>query len=148
MGWIKIFSFTENKENIFDYLPWYFYKQENWIKIYVKKWKQYKNNFIVQIKGTTDRSKAMQLTDSDIIISKSQLPLLKKNEYYWYDLINYDVFNISGKYLGKVIDLIRTKNNDILIIKNESNKKNILIPFIDKTIIKKVNINKKIITVQ
>jgi 16S rRNA processing protein RimM len=76
------------------------------------------------------------------------LPLLKKNEYYWYDLINYDVFNINCKYLGKVIDLIRTKNNDILIIKHESNKKNILIPFIDKTTIKKVDINKKIITVQ
>jgi 16S rRNA processing protein RimM len=90
------------------------------------------------------------LTNSDIIISKYTLPILKKNNYYWNDIINCEVFNINQSYLGKVINLIRTKNNDILIVKNklEVFKKNILIPFIEKKIIKSINTNNKFIIVQ
>lgn len=76
--------------------------------------------------------------------------MLKKNEYYWHDIINYKVFNTYKNYLGKVIDLIRTKNNDILIVKDtlEKSKKNIFIPFIEQKIIQEINSKYKFITVQ
>lgn len=90
------------------------------------------------------------MTNSDILISKHKLPSLKKNEYYWNDIINYEVFNVDKHYLGKVTSLIRTKNNDILIIKNSLEKfnKNILIPFIENQIIKNIDTHYKYITVQ
>lgn len=76
--------------------------------------------------------------------------MLKKDNYYWNDLINYKVFNVNQRYLGTVIDLIRTKNNDILVLKNKlkTSEKSILIPFIEKIIIKNVNTNNKFILVQ
>jgi 16S rRNA processing protein RimM len=104
----------------------------------------------VQIKGISDRSKARNVTNSDIVISKKKLSSLKKNEYYWNDIINYEVFNVDKHYLGKVTSLIRTKNNDILIIKNPLEKlnKNILIPFIENQIIKNIDTHYKYIIVQ
>ncbi|ACL30749.1 ribosome maturation factor RimM [Buchnera aphidicola] len=150
LGWINIFSFTEEQEKIFNYLPWFFFKEKNWTRIQIKNWKKYKNNFIVHIKDISDRSVVSQFTNSDIIISKHTLPALKKNDYYWNDIINYKVFNIDQHYLGTVINLIRTRNNDILIVKNKLkiHQKNILIPFIDNKIIKNVNTDKKFILVQ
>ncbi|QCI20529.1 16S rRNA processing protein RimM [Buchnera aphidicola (Brachycaudus cardui)] len=120
------------------------------IKIQLTDWKPYKNNFIVHIKDISNRSLARELTNSDIIISKYTLPTLKKNEYYWNDLINYKVFNTHKHYLGKVIDLMRAKNNDILVVKNtlKISKKNIFIPFIEQKIIRQINSNYKFITVQ
>jgi len=150
LGWITIFSFTEKKEKIFDYLPWFFLKDNKWIQIYLKNWKKYNKNFIILIKNIYDRSTVMQFTNSDIIIDKNQLPFLKKNEYYWYDIINYQVINTNQIYLGQVTDLLRTKYNDILIVKNKKNKnnhQNTLIPFIEKKIIKKIDLSKKIIIV-
>ncbi|QCI21112.1 ribosome maturation factor RimM [Buchnera aphidicola (Hyperomyzus lactucae)] len=150
LGWISVFSFTEKEEKIFKYLPWFFYKEKKWTKVQINNWKKHKNNFIVQIKGISDRSKARKVTNSDILISKHKLPSLKKNEYYWNDIINYEVFNVDKHYLGKVTSLIRTKNNDILIIKNSLEKfnKNILIPFIENQIIKNIDTHYKYITVQ
>jgi len=78
------------------------------------------------------------------------LPILKKNDYYWNDIIDYKVFNVDQFYLGQVINLIRTKNNDILVVKNKPEvfNKNILIPFIENKIIKSINTNNKSIIVQ
>ncbi|QCI22450.1 ribosome maturation factor RimM [Buchnera aphidicola] len=150
LGWINIFSFLEKQEKIFNYFPCFFLKEETWTKIHLDNWKKYKKNFIIHIKGVFDRSEVMQMTNSDIIINSHQLPILKKNEYYWFQIIQLKVFNINKIYLGKVIDLIRTKSNDILIIKNElkNYKKNILIPFIYDKIIKKIDINNNIIIVE
>ncbi|QCI25597.1 ribosome maturation factor RimM [Buchnera aphidicola (Sitobion avenae)] len=150
LGWINIFSFTEKQEKIFNYLPWFFLKEKKWTSIQITNWKKHKNNFIIHVKGISDRSIISQFTNSDIIISKSSLPLLKKDNYYWNDLINYKVFNVNQRYLGTVIDLIRTKNNDILVLKNKlkTSEKSILIPFIEKIIIKNVNTNNKFILVQ
>ncbi|QCI24106.1 ribosome maturation factor RimM [Buchnera aphidicola (Macrosiphoniella sanborni)] len=150
LGWITIFSFTEEKEKIFSYLPWFFYKEKKWTKIIVDDWKKYKNNFIIHIKEISNRSIIKKFTNSDIIISQYTLPKLKKNNYYWTDIINCQVFNIDKNYLGKVIELTRTKNNDILIIQNpfKISKKNILIPFVENTIIKNIKINNKLIIVQ
>ncbi|QCI20149.1 ribosome maturation factor RimM [Buchnera aphidicola (Brevicoryne brassicae)] len=150
LGWITIFSFSEKKEKIFNYLPWFFFKEKKWIKINLDNWKKHKKNFIVKIKGVSDRTEATMLTNSNILINSHQLPILKKNEYYWFEIISFNVFNTNQEYLGQVIDLMRTKNNDILIIKNElkNYKKKILIPFIDKEIINKIDVYNKIIIVQ
>lgn len=97
----------------------------------------------------SNRSAASTFTNLNIIINKNKLPILKKNEYYWNEIIGYKVFNMHHYYLGKVLNLMRTEKNDILIVKNDlkNYKKNILIPFIDKKIIKYVNIVSKCITV-
>lgn len=77
------------------------------------------------------------------------MPLLKDNNYYWNDIINCKVFNTNNNYIGQVINLIRTNNNDILVIQNKLSpfKKNILIPFIENTIIKNINIHNQLIIV-
>ncbi|XBC41626.1 MAG: PRC-barrel domain-containing protein [Buchnera aphidicola (Kaburagia rhusicola rhusicola)] len=56
------------------------------------------------------------------------------------------------KILGKVTDLIATSSNDVLVVnkiisKSNHIQKNVLIPFINKAVIKKVDITKKIIIV-
>ncbi|WP_422667309.1 ribosome maturation factor RimM [Buchnera aphidicola] len=150
LGWITLFSFTEKKENIFHYSPWFIIEDKYFKKIDLNTWKKHKNNFIVNIKNIINRSIATQFTNKNILIYANQLPKLKNDEYYWQDIINYKVFNTKNIYLGNVINLIRTAYNDILIIKNQFqllNKKEILIPIIYYKIIKKIDNTNKIIYV-
>lgn len=149
LGWMKIFSFTENQEKIFDYKPWFILKEKKMEKIQPKAWKNYKNNFIFCVKNISDPSEAKKLTNLNIFINRNILPKLPHDEYYWNDIISCNVFDTQKKYLGKVINLIRTQYNDIIVIEHLSKKKykKIIIPFIDQKIIQNVNIKKKTIIV-
>ncbi|XBC38981.1 MAG: ribosome maturation factor RimM [Buchnera aphidicola (Melaphis rhois)] len=151
LGWIRIFSFTKKKQNIFNYHPWYINESEKITKAHIQFWKNKEKYFIVKIKDVSNRSEAKKLTNIYVTIKENTLPLLKNNEYYWKDIINCTIFNMENKKLGIVINLIETPSNDILVINNKSksniNNKNILIPFIKNKVIKIVNINKKVIIV-
>ncbi|BGI50776.1 MAG: ribosome maturation factor RimM [Arsenophonus endosymbiont of Ceratovacuna japonica] len=150
-GWIKVFSFTKYNEDIFKYQPWFIQHLKQWKKLKIEKWKNHNNNFIIKINNINDRNDANLITNCKIIINSLQLPKLKNNEYYWKDLIGYKVITVKGYNLGYVQNLMETVSNDVLIIK--SNKKDTfninkrLIPFIDKQVIKNINICTKIIKV-
>nr|WP_275226100.1 ribosome maturation factor RimM [Buchnera aphidicola] len=149
LGWINLFSLTENKEKIFSYLPWFTLKNKKWKTIQLKNWKKHNNRFIIQINNVIDRSIASTWTNADIFIDQSQLPKLKKNEYYWNDIIKCEVFNVKHQYLGTVINLTSNKYNDTILIKNKIKKnKTIMIPFIIEKIVKNIDIKNKTIIVQ
>ncbi|XBC38451.1 MAG: ribosome maturation factor RimM [Buchnera aphidicola (Floraphis choui)] len=152
LGWIRVFSFTEEKQNIFKYYPWYIQKEKFKIIINVKNWKDKNKYFLVKIKNINNRSIAEKLTNYHVIINQSTLPKLQNDNYYWKDVIGCNVFNIKNKELGIVTDLMQTFSNDILVVNktfknNIKKKQNILIPFIEKKIIKTINISNKTIIV-
>lgn len=74
-----------------------------------------------------------------LVIPKEDLKKLKNGEYYIFQLINLDAYDLNGNFLGKVIKFIENpKANDSIII---SNGNEIAIPFI-KEFIKEINLNK------
>ncbi|XBC39495.1 MAG: ribosome maturation factor RimM [Buchnera aphidicola (Nurudea shiraii)] len=149
LGWIHVFSFTEKNYNIFNYLPWFIKIKKEKNIIHVSNWKKKQKHFIIKIKNIESRSIVQKLTNHYINIERNSLPKLKANNYYWRDIINCNAINESNEFLGTVSNIIRTSSNDILVIKRQqtNKKKDILIPFVLKNIIKKVNIEKKTIIV-
>lgn len=146
LGWNKMISFTENKKSIFKYNP-LFYKKKNIIHILkITQWKTIKNNFLIKIKNVDNRNIATLFKNIEIFVNITQIKK-KKNEYLWHDILLCQVFDVKKKFLGIVTKIIRTYTNDVLLIKKNNHNKEILIPFIKKKIIKKINIKKKIIFV-
>lgn len=149
-GWVHIISYTDLKKNIFNYFPWKLQNSKN--KLYkndIIKWKKYKENFIVLIKGIYNRTNTIKIIKKKITIKSTQLPILKSNEYYWNNILSCLVYNIQNKFLGYVIKILENNFYDILVIqkKNAIKKKIIYIPFVEPKIIKIVNIIKKKIIV-
>lgn len=150
-GWLRIFSSTEEAENIFKYQPWFVQRANKWQPIFLESWKRHNQDFIVSIKYIKDRKTAMLMTNYEIMIDSSQLPLLDNGDYYWKDLIGCQVVTITGYQLGKIINLIETGSNDVLVVKD--NSKDIfgvqerLIPFLCGPVIKSVNIMTRLIKV-
>jgi 16S rRNA processing protein RimM len=56
---------------------------------------------------------ARKLIGTDIYIEKSQLPKLKKGEYYWEELIGLEVVNKELIVLGKASNLVSTGANSV-----------------------------------
>jgi 16S rRNA processing protein RimM len=125
-GWLKIHTYTEFDASILDYKPWYISKtvtvvnsSTEWEKIEVEAAQTHGKGIIVKLPNINSPEDARLLTGKLIAIHRDQLPKLKKDEYYWSDLEGLTVINKNGEVLGKVIYLMETGSNDVLVVKND-----------------------------
>jgi 16S rRNA processing protein RimM len=126
-GWVKVFSFTECKENILNYSPWLLKKSGETKSVNVVDGKLQGKVVVAQLDGITDRDEAASLMGWDIFITPDQLPKVAKDEYYWSDLIGLAVETNLGIQLGVVESLLETGANDVVIVKGERER---VIPFL------------------
>ncbi|APC10709.1 ribosome maturation factor RimM [Providencia rettgeri] len=149
-GWLKVFSSTEHAESIFDYQPWFIQRSGQWQHIEIEDWKHHNKDIIVKLGGVDDRDAAALLTNFEIAVNSTQLPELE-NEYYWKDLMGCQVVTLQGYGLGIVTDMMETGSNDVLVIKANLKDafgiKERLVPFLDGQVIKKVDLDAKLIEV-
>lgn len=144
-GWLKISTYTEYGPDILDYRPWYTSRNgRDWKEIDVEDGKQHGNGVIAKLAGIDTPEDARLLTGTLIAIQRSQLPELTKGEFYWSDLIGLTVINKDGTELGKVIYLMETGSNDVLVIKG--NKEH-AIPYLPGSVVLDINLEKKEIRV-
>jgi 16S rRNA processing protein RimM len=140
-GWLKIKSYAEFNANLLEYKPWYIQNQQDeWSTIDVESGRMHGKSLIVKFAGIHNPEEARLLTGKIIAITRSQLPKLDENEYYWSDLIGLTVINQNGENLGKVIYLMETGSNDVLIIKGE---KEHAIPYLFGKVITNIDLAKK-----
>lgn len=150
-GWLKVFSSTEHAESIFNYQPWFIQRSDQWQHIALEDWKHHNKDIIVKLIGVDDRDTATLLTNFEITVDSDQLPKLDNNEYYWKDLMGCHVVTLQGYDLGTIVDMIETGSNDVMVIKanlkDAFSIKERLVPFLDGQVIKKVDLNSKLIKV-
>lgn len=139
-GWVKIQSYTELTADILTYTPWYLEDKNDWKRIKLEAGKEHGKGIIVKLPGYDNPEKARLLTGKRIAVLRSELPVLEKNEYYWSDLEGLTVINQSGLVLGKVIYLIETGSNDVLIVKGDNEH---AIPYLPDDVVKSIDLEKK-----
>jgi len=133
-GWVKVFSFTDDRENILGFSPWLLKKDSNSRLIKVIDGMLQGKAIVARLDGINDRDQAAGLMGWDIFISPEQLPKAAEGEYYWSDLIGLHVETIEGVSLGVVDSLLETGANDVVIVHGERER---VIPFLQgQTIIK------------
>jgi 16S rRNA processing protein RimM len=136
-GWLKIFSYSRPRENIFSYTSWLI-KQVNgsWTMQKVSEWKPQSKGLIAHFDGVDDRDAAQAFVGLEISVSREQLPELAEDEYYWCDLIGLEVVNQAEDILGTVVEIQETGANDVLVVKGDERY---LIPLLKGSVIKQVD---------
>ena len=148
-GWVKIHPYTDERENIFDYKPWWLQTDQGWKKIQVAQYKVASQDLIVQILDFDDRDIARQeLCQRNIAVERSEFPELDSSEYYWHQLEGLRVFSTQGGVdLGVVTGLMETGANDVLEVKGDINSldfKERLIPYTKQVVLTVNLVSKKI----
>ncbi len=150
-GWLKIHSFTEEPEAIFDYTPWSLKLGGKEQSIEITDWRKHNNGLIAKFANIEDRDEAQRFVGSEIFVDESLLPELPEGEFYWRDLIGMAVVTDKGYDLGQVSDVMETGANDVLVVKANRNdgfgKKERLIPYILDQVIVSVSMENKQICV-
>jgi 16S rRNA processing protein RimM len=136
-GWLKIFSYSEPKDNILFYKSWLLKKNSQNKEIKIVDGKVQGKGVVVQIDGIEDRDQALNLMGWDIYITREQLPIVDEGEYYWADLIGLDVENLNGIHLGTIDSLFETGANDIIVVTGERER---ALPFLQGQIVKSIDL--------
>lgn len=144
-GWVKIFSHTDPRENIFRYSPWLIEIKGEWQEIKVEDFKIQQNGkaLVAKLENICDRDVARELMGCHIAIDRGLLQG-QDDGFFWVDLIGCEVVDQDGQLFGKVENLIETGGHDVLRIKGDHD---VLIPFVMDEFVTEVDLQNKRITV-
>lgn len=144
-GYLKVTSFTEQPENLFDYSPWFIRRRgECWREVKVEAWKPHGDTFIVKLDAAHVKEEAALLTGMDIGIKRSSLPALPDDELYLVDLVGCKVIGLGGVNLGIVTRVVDQGAAPYMVVspsdqtKGESQQR--LIPYVKGPIVTQVDL--------
>lgn len=144
-GWVKVYSFTEPRENILNYSPWILRKGSDLKTLEVLDGSLQGKAVVASLSGITDRDIAASLGGYEIVIDAGMLPEPEEGEYYWRDLIGLKVETEQGVTLGLVDYLLETGANDVLVVKDGEKER--LIPFLQGQFVKKIDLESSLMIV-
>lgn len=144
-GWVKVFSYTRPRSQILDYPDW-FLEEASDRSIRLEDGKVHKEGVIAKLAGIDDRDAAVAMLQKKIWINAGELPALVDDEYYWYQLIGLQVVDASKQPLGKIIQLFETGANDVMVVQSKNGSEH-LVPYVKDRVIKKVDLDNKLMVV-
>ena len=130
-GYLRINIFLSKINDIKEIGLIFFEKNELFFKLNLIR--IHKGNAIVSINDIKDRTSAESLVGNKLFIKRSQLPVLKNNEYYLRDFIGFVVKKRDGIKLGIIQDTKNFGADDLIEICDE-NKKTFFLPINDENI--------------
>lgn len=137
-GQVKVYSYTDPRENILNYDPWMLGSSGQWQTRTVESGQKHGKGLIVRLQGCDDRDKAQALVGQQIAIRSDQLPETAENEFYWSDLEGLAVVTSEGVKLGVVSHLLETGSNDVMVVKGDRQR---MIPYIWGQVVNKVDLD-------
>ncbi len=144
-GWVKVYSYTQPRENILNYLPWQIGSEESgWQVMKVIEGRPQGKGIVVHLDGFNDRDEVRSLIGLEIKVNRDQLPQTAADEYYWADLIGLRVETTEGVVLGKVDHLFDTGANDVVVVQGERER---LIPYVWGDVIAGIDLEKGVMLV-
>lgn len=147
-GWVKINSYTEVPEGIFDYSPWLLTDGKEY---QIDQWRPHGKAIVAKLINVDSRDDAERVKNMDISIAAEQLPELGEDEFYWRELTGMQVVTTQGYELGVVKEVFNTGANDVIRVKAKSNdafgQKERLLPFVFDSIVQTVDKTERVITV-
>lgn len=152
-GYIRVQSFTERPENLFDYSPWYIRRRgEDWREVQATAWQPHQKGFIAKIDGVDTREAAQQLTGMEVGIKRSSLPPTAEGEFYLADLEGCRVIGLNDVDLGIVSGIVDHGAAPLMVVSPSDLKKGQprerLIPFVRGPIVSALDLDARIIRVE
>jgi len=148
-GWLKVFSYTEPRENIVNFAVWLLSDGRagnalSAARYRVEAGRRQGKQVIAKLEGVDDRDRAAELVGAEVGVLRKELPEPAAGQYYWTDLEGLTVRNRQGETLGTVERLMETGAHDVIVLAGEDER---MIPFVLGSVVDEVNIESGYIAV-
>lgn len=81
--------------------------------LHIESCKYHKQYVLMKFREYPIREDAMRLTGKLLTVDRSEAAPLAEGEYYTFDIIGLMVYDVKGKELGRVENVLRTGSNDV-----------------------------------
>ena len=139
-GEVKVMVLTDDANNFKRYGK--VLVKDEWKKIEGVKFQ--KDRVILTLEGINDMNTADDNKQQYLMVSREDEPELPDDMYYITDIIGSDVVDTEGNELGKIYDVIQTKNNDVFWIRKP---KELLIPVLEDIVLE-INVEEKKVIIE
>ena len=127
-GWVKVYSLTDPPEQIFEYQPWRIPGPPG--LLHIQQWRRQGPRLVVRLEEIKNRDQAEALQGTRLVVDRTDLPQAEDGTWYWHDLIGLEVVNREGQLLGLVKGLFDAGAHDVLEIRRDHSKADLLVPFV------------------
>jgi len=114
--------------------------QEKETELKLESLRGHPSNFIIKFRGIDSIEDAKALAGQSVFALESEFPELPAGDYYRFQIEGLAVYDLDGRYYGRVEDIIETGSNDVYVVRDGDRE--ILIPMID-WVVKSIDINEK-----
>lgn len=142
-GWVRIFSYTRNREDIFNYRQWIVGEGADSRRFELESGREQGRGLVAKLRELDDRDAAAARVGAPIYVTAEQLPALESGEYFWHQLEGLRVETVDGTRLGTVDHLFETGANDVMVVQGERER---LIPYVAE-VVREVDIDAGVIRV-
>lgn len=143
-GWVKVFSYTEPRDNVVRFDKWILEQDGNYRSVELEAGEERGKTVVAKIEGVADREAASALIGAEIVVERDALPATEPDEYYWADLEGLTVQSLGGETLGVVDHLLETGAHDVLVLGGDGTR---LIPFVAERVVRRVDLDAGVIVV-
>ena len=143
-GWVKVYSYTDPRDNVVGYGPWYLVLGGESRQVKVLAGRAHGDGVVALIDGVQDRDSAAALVGAEIEVDRGVLGKAGRQQFFWSDLEGMNVQTLTGESLGMVDHLFETGANDVMVVVGE---RRYLVPFLFGTVVTRVDVEQRLITV-
>lgn len=96
----------------------------------------HKNQFLIKLRDLQSIDDAARCVGATLSVAESSLEALAPSEYYPYQVIGFEVFDLKGEPIGRITSVMTTPGGTLYVVRGES--KEHLIPAV-KEIVERVD---------
>lgn len=87
---------------------------------------------VVKLQHLDSRDQVQRLVGTDVEIPADWVDTLPQDTYYYFQLLDMEVWTTAGEYLGEITEIIETGSNDVYVV--HGGLREILVPAIASVI--------------
>ena len=138
-GEVKVFPTTEDPTRFEELNTCFLKEKEAYRPLTIRGCRYFKNLVIVGFEEINTIEEAMLLKQKELYVDREHAIPLEEGEYYTFDIIGLEVFDMEGQSLGFVTEVLKTGSNDVYVTSKKGEAKQLLIPAL-KAVVKEINI--------
>ena len=91
--------------------------------------RQTPKGFLLDLEGVENRADAQPLRGEQLLLDRKELDSTEEGEFYVADLLGLTALSGAGEVLGKVADTFETAAHEVLVVREEKDGQDLLLPF-------------------
>jgi len=143
-GWLKLKTYNPQSTLLYSAKEVVLERDGIRSRHYLERSKVHQQNALVKLRGTEEINHAEKLIGSVLFVAEDTLQPLEPGEFYYYQVVGFDVLDTHGEWIGKVARIWFKQGGDLYVVAGASRE--YLIPAVQE-VIEKIDIRARKMTI-